>query len=93
VSRRAIERLQEAQHAAAGHEHPNPVSELVTATARDGPTERFTLGNLMEALGARGHGVLIVLFSLMAIRLMEEDTRTILAGVAFGIFGTVLGLS
>jgi hypothetical protein len=203
-SGRAIDGLQEAQQAAADHDHPIPVSELVTAIARDWPTERLTLGDLIEALGARGYGVLIVLFALpnllpvyipglspifgvplliicaqlayglptpklpalltrrsmrradlrmiaekalpwlrrveryvkprpswittragerligaygvwlaaivcvplpltngppslacliMAIGLMEEDTRTILAGAAFGVFGTVLGLS
>ena len=41
-----------------------PVSELVTGIARDCPTDRVTLGDLMEALGARGYGVLIVLFAL-----------------------------
>jgi len=41
-----------------------PVSELVTGIARDWPTDRVTLGDLMEALGARGYGVLIVLFAL-----------------------------
>ncbi|MGG5888079.1 exopolysaccharide biosynthesis protein [Falsiroseomonas sp. HC035] len=56
--------LQDAQHAAANHDHPIPVSELVTGIARDWPSERLTLGDLMEALGARGYGVLIVLFAL-----------------------------
>ncbi|MBU8538498.1 exopolysaccharide biosynthesis protein [Falsiroseomonas tokyonensis] len=45
-------------------DHPVPVSELVTRIAQDWPTERLTLGELMEALGARGYGVLIVLFAL-----------------------------
>jgi hypothetical protein len=49
-----------AQHAA---DHA-PVSELVLGIARTWPTERLTLGELMEALGQRGYGVLIVLFAL-----------------------------
>ena len=41
-----------------------PVSELVTGIARDWPAERLTLGELIEALGPRGYGVMIVLFAL-----------------------------
>lgn len=41
-----------------------PVSELVRDIARGWPTERLTLGELIEALGPRGYGVLIVLFAL-----------------------------
>jgi hypothetical protein len=41
-----------------------PVSELVLGIARSWPADRLTLGELMEALGQRGYGVLIVLFAL-----------------------------
>ncbi|NKE46517.1 exopolysaccharide biosynthesis protein [Roseomonas frigidaquae] len=61
---RVIDGLQHMSHADAPAAHPVPVSELVTGIARDWPTERLTLGDLMEALGARGYGVLIVLFAL-----------------------------
>ncbi|MBU8543763.1 MULTISPECIES: exopolysaccharide biosynthesis protein [Roseomonadaceae] len=60
----AIDGLHDTQHATDSHAHPVPVSELVTALARDWPSERVTLGDLMQALGARGYGVLIVLFAL-----------------------------
>lgn len=49
---------------AAAKAHPVPVSELVANLAWEWPTERVTLGDLMQALGARGYGVLIVLFAL-----------------------------
>lgn len=41
-----------------------PVSTLLTEIARDWRAERITLGELIEALGPRGYGVLIVLFAL-----------------------------
>lgn len=41
-----------------------PVSELVSTIAREWPHERVSLGALIEALGPRGYGVLIVLFAL-----------------------------
>ena len=40
------------------------VSDLLAGIARDWPAERLTLGELIEALGPRGFGVLIVLFAL-----------------------------
>jgi hypothetical protein len=51
-------------HAAHADSHAIPVSELVCTIARTWPTDRVTLGELMEALGQRGYGVLIVLFAL-----------------------------
>lgn len=45
-------------------QHPLPISELIGIIARDWPSERVTLGELIEALGPRGYGVLIVLFAL-----------------------------
>lgn len=44
--------------------HPVPISELIGQIARDWPTERVTLGELIESLGPRGYGILIVLFAL-----------------------------
>lgn len=41
-----------------------PVSEIVSALAAHWPDPRVSLGDLMEALGQRGYGVLIVLFAL-----------------------------
>lgn len=40
------------------------MSQLVLDIARNWPTDRVTLGDLMQALGPRGYGVLIVLFAL-----------------------------
>lgn len=45
-------------------EHPVPISELLGRIARDWPTERVTLGELIASLGPRGYGILIVLFAL-----------------------------
>jgi hypothetical protein len=50
-------------HATEGHAAP-PVSEVVVELARDWPRDRITLGELIEVLGPRGYGVLIVLFCL-----------------------------
>ncbi len=50
----------EALHA----KHPVPISELICQIARDWPTERVSLGDLIESLGPRGYGMLIVLFAL-----------------------------
>jgi hypothetical protein len=61
---RTIEGLREATHAAHADAHPIPVSDLVCGIARSWPRERVSLGELMEALGQRGYGVLIVLFAL-----------------------------
>lgn len=44
--------------------HPVPISELIGMIARDWPTERVTLGELIKSLGPRGYGILIVLFAL-----------------------------
>jgi hypothetical protein len=44
--------------------HPLPISELICSIARDWPEERVTLGDLINALGQRGYGVLIILFAL-----------------------------
>lgn len=44
--------------------HPVPISELIGTIARDWPTERVTLGELIQSLGPRGYGILIVLFAL-----------------------------
>lgn len=44
--------------------HARPVSELVAGLAQDWPHDRITLGELIQALGPRGYGVLIVLFCL-----------------------------
>ncbi|WP_237213800.1 exopolysaccharide biosynthesis protein [Falsiroseomonas oryziterrae] len=44
--------------------HAVPVSELVSGIASSWPSDRVTLGALIEALGHRGYGVLIVLFAL-----------------------------
>ncbi|MGX9962303.1 exopolysaccharide biosynthesis protein [Roseomonas sp. F4] len=62
--RLAIDGLHDTQLAVDAHIHPIPVSQLVTVLARDWPSERLTLGELIQALGARGYGVLIVLFAL-----------------------------
>jgi len=45
-------------------EHPVPISELLGQIARDWPQERVTLGELIQSLGPRGYGMLIVLFAL-----------------------------
>jgi hypothetical protein len=60
---RAIDGLRDTAHARHADGHA-PVSELVLGIARGWPTDRLTLGELMEALGQRGYGVLIVLFAL-----------------------------
>ncbi|MBB3898886.1 exopolysaccharide biosynthesis protein [Roseococcus suduntuyensis] len=54
----------ESAEAALQAEHPVPISELIGIIARDWPTERVTLGELIESLGPRGYGILIVLFAL-----------------------------
>ncbi|HEV7264339.1 MAG TPA: exopolysaccharide biosynthesis protein [Falsiroseomonas sp.] len=61
---RTIEGLREAPTASHADAHAIPVSELVCGIARSWPRERLTLGELIEALGPRGYGVLIVLFAL-----------------------------
>lgn len=61
---KAITGLRDVSHALHAESHAVPVSELVSGIARDWPTERVTLGELIEALGPRGYGVLIVLFAL-----------------------------
>jgi hypothetical protein len=60
----AIDGLRDAPHASHAEAHPVPVSELICAIARAWPSDRVTLGALIEALGPRGYGVLIVLFAL-----------------------------
>jgi hypothetical protein len=45
------------------HEHL-PVSQLIRHIAADWPRERLTLGELIEAVGMRGFGILIVLFAI-----------------------------
>jgi hypothetical protein len=56
--------LRDASPAEHADTHAVPVSELVTAIAQDWPRDRLSLGELIEALGPRGYGVLIVLFAL-----------------------------
>lgn len=61
--RRAIDGLRDAAHDQHVGSHA-PVSQLVLDIAREWPADRLTLGELMQALGQRGYGVLIVLFAL-----------------------------
>ncbi len=60
----AIDGLRGSLHGQETERHAVPVSEIVSTIARDWPAERLTLGDLIEALGPRGYGVLIVLFAL-----------------------------
>jgi hypothetical protein len=45
------------------HDHL-PVSQLIRHIAADWPRERLTLGELIQAVGMRGFGILIVLFAI-----------------------------
>jgi hypothetical protein len=44
--------------------HASPISELVQEILRTWPADRLTFGELIEALGPRGYGALIVLLAL-----------------------------
>jgi hypothetical protein len=144
-----IDGLHHVPHATVAAGHALPVSELVPALVRAWPDEALTVGELIPALGHRGHGVLIVLFALpnllpfylpglspavgvpllivcaqlalgfeaprlarllalptpltngppalaclvMAVGRMEEDSVTMVAGVALGVFAAILSLS
>jgi hypothetical protein len=41
-----------------------PVSALMLHLARDWPRERLTLGEMIQAFGTRGYGLLIILFAI-----------------------------
>jgi hypothetical protein len=62
--KRAIVGVHEAGHVRPSENHTTPVSELVQEILRTWPAERLTFGELIEALGQRGYGALIVLLAL-----------------------------
>jgi hypothetical protein len=60
----AIIGLNGADHLLPSDHHASPISELVQDILRTWPTDRLTFGELIEALGQRGYGALIVLLAL-----------------------------
>ena len=60
----AIVGLHDAGHVRPADDHATPVSDLVQDIIRTWPAERLTFGELIEALGQRGYGVVIVLLAL-----------------------------
>jgi hypothetical protein len=60
----AIVGLNRADHIRPSDTHSSPISELVQEILRTWPADRLTFGELIEALGQRGYGALIVLLAL-----------------------------
>jgi hypothetical protein len=60
----AISGLRESRRIQPAVDHCSPVSDLVQDILRTWPAERLTFGELIEALGHRGYGALIVLLAL-----------------------------
>ena len=60
----AILGLNGAEHLRPSDNHSSPISELVQEILRTWPTDRLTFGELIESLGQRGYGALIVLLAL-----------------------------